>query len=85
VVGSRNPRHAGRDLLEQFQPFRADAVFEQDEPGGIAAWPRQAIDEASADRIGGVREHDGHGAGYRQQCRHGRARRGQDDVRRQRD
>jgi hypothetical protein len=33
-------RHAGRDLLEQLKPFRADGVFEHQEPGGVAAGPR---------------------------------------------
>ena len=33
------------------------------ETGGVAARPRQALDEAGADRIGDVREHDRHGAG----------------------
>ena len=42
----------GAISLEQFQPFRAHAVFEQREPGGVAARPRQALDEAGADRIG---------------------------------
>ena len=31
--------------------------------GGIAAWPRQAVDKAAADRIGDIHEHDRHGAG----------------------
>ena len=34
-----------------------------DKAGGVAARPRQAIDEAGADRIGDDREHDRHGAG----------------------
>ena len=55
-------RHARRDLLEQFQPFPAHAVFELDKTGGVAARPRQAVDEAGADRIEGLREHDRHGA-----------------------
>src|SRR5262245_30033950 len=28
-------RHARHDLLEQFKPFTAEAMFEQDESGGI--------------------------------------------------
>ncbi len=39
----------------------------------------------AADRIGDNREHDRHGAGRLQQWPHGRAARGQDDVRRERD
>ena len=56
-------RHARRDLLEQLQPFPAHAEFEQDEAGDVAARPRKTLDEAGADRIDGVREHDRHGAG----------------------
>ena len=42
----------GAICFEQLQPFRAHAVFELDEAGGVAARPRQAVDEAGADRIG---------------------------------
>ena len=59
----RPSRHARRDLLEQLQPFSADAVFELGKTRGVAARTRQAVDEAGADRIGGLREHDRHGAG----------------------
>jgi hypothetical protein len=45
-------RHARRNLLEQLQPFSAQAVFEQKEAGGVATRARQAVDEAGADRIG---------------------------------
>ena len=54
------------------------------ETGGVAARPRQAVDEAGADRIGDDREHDRHGAGRLQQRPHGRGAMGQDDVRRER-
>jgi hypothetical protein len=37
-------RQPGRDLLEQLQPFSAQAVFEIHEAGNVAARPRQAID-----------------------------------------
>ena len=56
-----------------------------DEAGGVAAWPRQALDEAGADRIDDTAEHDRHGAGRLQQRRHSRGASGQDDVRRERD
>jgi hypothetical protein len=52
---------------------------------GVAARPRQAIDEARADRITEDREHDRHCAGCLQQWPHGGGSRGQDDVRCQRD
>jgi hypothetical protein len=74
---------ARRNLLEQFQPFPTYAVFGRQETGGIAAWPRQVVDEASANRIGDDREHDWHGAGRLQQRPHGRGAMGQDDVRRE--
>ena len=53
--------------------------------GGIAARPRQAVDQAGPNRIGDVREHDRHSAGCLQQRRHSRAASGQDDVWRERD
>ena len=53
--------------------------------GGVATRPRQALDEAGADRIDDIHEHDRHGAGRLQQRRHGRAAGCQDDVRRERD
>ena len=62
IPKDRRSRHAGRDLLEQFQPFAAQAIFEREETGGVAARPRQAVDEAGTDRIADVREHDRHGA-----------------------
>ena len=46
----RRSRHVGRDLREQFQPFPARAVFGTHEAGGVAARPRQAVDESGADR-----------------------------------
>jgi len=79
------PRHLRRNLLEQFQPFAAKPVFEIHEAGNVAAWPRQAIDEARADRIGHGREHDRQGAGEMLQCRHADGGVGQEDVRCERD
>ena len=61
-AGSRRTatrRHARRDLLEQFQPFRADAVFVNGKSGGVAAGLRQACNEAGPDRISDLHEHDG--------------------------
>jgi hypothetical protein len=51
------------DLLEQLQPFRAEAVFEEREASDVAARPRQARNETGTDRIGSLHEHDRHGAG----------------------
>ena len=58
--------HSGddrRDLLEQLRPFAAQAIFERGETGGIAARPRQAVDEAGTDRVNSLQEYDGYGAG----------------------
>ena len=46
IPKDRHSRHAGRDLLEQFQPFSAHAVFELSKAGGVAARPRQAVDDS---------------------------------------
>ena len=80
IPKDRYSGHVWRDLLEKFEPFRAHAVLEQNETGGIAARPRQTIHEASADRIDSSCEHDRHGSGYRLQRRHSRAGCGQDDI-----
>ena len=63
ITKDRRPRNARCDLLEQFQPFRTQAVFEIREPGGVAAWPRKAIDETTADRVNDLHKYDRHGAG----------------------
>ena len=39
---------------------RGDGVFEGSEPGGIAARPRQAVDQDGADRVDHATEHDRH-------------------------
>jgi hypothetical protein len=64
IPKDRHSRHAGRDLFEQLQPFPADAEFEVRKTSGVAARPRKAFDEAGADRVGHLREHDGHSAGH---------------------
>ena len=85
VPKDRRSRHARRDLLEQLQPFPADAVFERHETGGVAARPRQAVDEAGADRIGRSHEHHRHVACRRQNHSRGRSAAGQNEVGRERD
>jgi len=50
--GIADHRHARRlrgDLFEQFQPFPAQAVLEQQKASGVAARSREAVDEAGAD------------------------------------
>src|SRR6516225_7259208 len=50
----RRSRHAESYLFEQFKPFPTCAEFETYETGGIAARPRQAVDQAAADGIGDI-------------------------------
>ena len=75
----------GAISLSSSSHFALDAVFEQGETGGVASRPRQTLDEAGADRIGDLHEHDRHGAGRLLQRPHGGAAWSQDDVRRERD
>src|SRR5262249_39318677 len=60
------------------------AVFVKSKTSYVAAWPRQGRDEALADRIGDRCKYDRQGAACLLQCRHARAGRGQNDVRRKR-
>jgi hypothetical protein len=62
ITEDRSACHARCNLLEQFQPFPAQAIFELNETGCIAARSRQAINEPPADRVGDYHKHDGHGA-----------------------
>jgi hypothetical protein len=79
--GARDVR---RRLFEQLQPLRADAVFELDESGDIAAGPRQALHYTSANWIGHVGEHDRHALGRLQQRSHRGSPAGDDHVRHER-
>jgi len=81
----RHPFYARRDLFEQFQPFRADAVFERRKSGDVAAWAREAVNKSSADRIRHQHENDRHGASCLLQRPSGLLASGQDYVRRERD
>ena len=54
----------GAISLSSSSHFPLYAVFERSKTGGVAARPRQALDEAGADRIGDDHEHDRHGAGH---------------------
>jgi len=56
VEQGSDPSHARRDLPEQTQPFSAQRALSHDKTGGVAARPREACDEATADRIGNNRE-----------------------------
>jgi hypothetical protein len=63
IAEDRRACHARCELLEQFQPFPAQAIFELNESSCIAARSRQAINEPGADRVGDNHKHDGHDAG----------------------
>jgi hypothetical protein len=76
-------RYRRRNLLEQFQPFPADAEFECHEPGGIPPGPGQVLDETGADRIGDDHKHNRHRPRHLQQRAYRRGAWGQDDIRRQ--
>ena len=75
----------GAISLSSSSHFPLITVFEQRKTGGVATGPRQALDEARADRIGDMHEHDRHGAGRLQQRPQRGAASGQDDVRCERD
>jgi hypothetical protein len=81
----RRSRHARRDLFKKFQPFAADAVFEQAKTGGVAARPRQALDQSAAYRIDDTHEHDRYCAGCLLQRPDDGGTIRQDDIRRERD
>src|SRR5215475_13509957 len=51
-------RHIRRNLLEQFEPFRANFVVENSEPGYVTARLRQTGNKAGTDRIGNLRKYD---------------------------
>ena len=72
VAKHRDPGHTWRDLFQQFQPFSAEGVFRSHEAGDVAARLRQALDEASADRIGDPHEDHRHRVGDRLERRHTR-------------
>src|SRR5262249_8429238 len=78
-------RHTWRNLLEQLQPFHANAVFIRGKAGGVGAGPRQAGNKARAYRTGCEREPDGHAACRALQWSDRRTARGEDHIRRERD
>jgi transposase len=64
--------------------FPAHAVFEIGETGRVAPRPRQAVDEAGADRIGHIHKHDWDGASRLLHRPQGHAADSHDHVRRKR-
>ena len=85
VTKHQGSGHVGRDLLEQFGPFAAHAVFEIQEAGDIAAWVRHALYEASTNRIWNIHEHNRDGTSGLLQRRNCHAAYAYDHVRRERD
>jgi hypothetical protein len=70
--------------LEQLHPFCGEAVFKLGKAGNVATGPCQAFDEARADRVDDLYEHDWNGAGRLHQRRHNAGAGHQDDVGRER-
>src|SRR4029453_16669878 len=62
-----DPVDARRNLLEQLHPPAGHRRLYKSETGDVAARPREARDEAAADRIGNGRENDGDGVRLLQQ------------------
>src|SRR5215831_11678018 len=75
----------GAICLSSLQPFAGQTVFVIEETGDIAARSCQALDEACADRICDIHQHDRHAAGRPLQLSCGRGATRQDNVRRERD
>jgi hypothetical protein len=67
IAKDHRSRRARRNLLEQFQPFPTQTVFEHHKAGGVAARSRQTFDKAGTNWIGNDREHDRHSSGCLQQ------------------
>jgi hypothetical protein len=85
ISKDRRSRHGWGDLFKEFQPFRAQVIFEHHEASGIAAWFGQASDKSGADWIRNGHEHDWHGTGGFEYGWKARTASCQDDVRRERD
>src|SRR5262249_826145 len=71
IAKDGSPRHTWPDLLEQLPILPARVVFESQEAGGVATWPRQTVDEAGANWIASDWENDWHRACHLQQRPHG--------------
>jgi hypothetical protein len=84
IAQDRGARDTRCKLLDQLQPFSAQAVFELHEARGVAARLRQALDKAGADRIGDIYENDRQGWHRRKQWRHRGGPACDDDIGRKR-
>src|SRR5262249_51393936 len=58
------PRNARRHFLKHFHPFAHHRRFVSGEPGNVSTRMGQVGDEAGADWIGNLNEHDWNGAGF---------------------
>ena len=58
VKDDRNSREAGRDLLEQLEPFSHQRRVHGGEPGDVAAGSREALNETQAHGIDHEDEND---------------------------
>src|SRR5262249_25632156 len=56
-------RHAGRNLLEQLEPFSAEGVLEQAKSSDVAARMCQALDVSGANRVDDSHKHNWYRAG----------------------
>jgi hypothetical protein len=52
--------HVRRNLLQQFQPFPGQTVFERQKTSDVTAWPRQACNIPGAYWIDDIDEHNRH-------------------------
>src|SRR5262249_26008982 len=77
------PRDVWPNFLKQLKPFPAQSVFVDRKSRRIAAWPVQAVDETSAERIGDVGKDDRHSRVKTPQRRHAQSTAGENDVRRE--
>lgn len=85
IAKDRDARRLRRELLEQFNPFRAYAVLEGDKSGCIPPRPCQAADKPCADRIDDIGKNNRHAARDALQRRYALGGGGKDDVWRERD
>jgi hypothetical protein len=73
-------RDAGRDFLEQLEPFAAHAVFELRKPGNVSSRACKAVDETGTDRINHACEYNWHCVSCLLQWPHGGGVTGQNDI-----
>jgi hypothetical protein len=80
VGDEHRPGKTRHYLLEHRDPFARDARLEGHEPGQVAAWSREAGDEARAQGIADAHEHDRDRAGLAPQRRRDGHRVGEDHI-----